>query len=44
MIGITEKEFIEMALKHIKSPHVFELDKVKLGKKLLDRDQWGKTS
>lgn len=44
MMGITEDEFMEIALKHIEPPHVFEPDKVKSGKKLWDQDQWDKTS
>ena len=43
IMGITEKEFMEIALKHVKSPHVFKQDNVKFGKKLWDRDQWDKT-
>ena len=43
MLGITEKEFMDIALKHITSPYIFDPRKVKPGKKLWDQDLWDKT-
>ena len=43
MLGITEKEFMDIALKHIMSPYIFDPRKVKPGKKLWDQDLWDKT-
>lgn len=43
MLGITEKEFMDIALKHITPSHVFDSTKVKHGKKLWDQDMWDKT-
>lgn len=43
MLGITEKEFMDLALRHITPPHVFDHSKVKQGKKLWDQDLWNAT-
>lgn len=43
MLGITEKEFMDIALKHITPPHVFAPNRVKSGKKLWDQDLWNTT-
>jgi N-acetyl sugar amidotransferase len=39
-LGITEDEFMQMALKHVVDPHKFDRSKIKPGKKLPDQDQW----
>ncbi len=40
MLDITEDEFMEMALKHVVSPHKHEPSKIKKGPKLWDQDLW----
>ena len=39
-LGITEKKFMNTALKHVSPPHIFDPAKVKPGKKLWDQDLW----
>ena len=39
-LGMTDAEFHEIALRHVVSPHVPDLIKVKPGPKLWDQDQW----
>lgn len=43
ILGITEKQFMNIARKHIANPWIFNLRKVKHGKKLWDQDLWDKT-
>jgi len=43
MLGITEKEFMCIASKHVKLPNVFDPSKVKRGQKLWDQNLWDKT-
>lgn len=40
MLDMTEKEFMEMARKHITPPHVFDARKRKSGKRLQDQKLW----
>ncbi|MEW5691871.1 MAG: N-acetyl sugar amidotransferase [Candidatus Hydrogenedentota bacterium] len=39
-VGITEDEFMDIALSHIISPHIPDLTKIKHGPKLHDQDEW----
>jgi N-acetyl sugar amidotransferase len=40
IIGIREEEFMEIALKHVVSPHVHDPSKVKRGDELWDQKMW----
>jgi len=42
-LGISEKEFMDIALGHIVPPHAFIPDKVKTGRKLHDQELWDNT-
>lgn len=42
-LGITEKEFMKITLKHVISPHIPDFKNIKKGKKLWDQDLWLKT-
>lgn len=42
-LGISEKEFLEIALQHIVSPHKFNPAEIKAGKALPDMKDWDKT-
>lgn len=41
-LGINEEEFMQIALKHVVSPHVPDLKNIKKGKKVWDQDIWDK--
>lgn len=42
-LGISEKEFLEIALQHIVAPHKFDPTEMKAGKTLPDMKDWDKT-
>jgi len=42
-LGISEKEFLEIALQHIVAPHKFDPAEIKAGKTLPDMKDWDKT-
>lgn len=42
-VGLDEKEFLEIALGHVVSPHKPDLDKVSRGEELLDQKLWDLT-
>ena len=42
MMELSEKEFMEIANRHITPPHVFDKSQIKNGKKLWDQDLWDK--
>jgi N-acetyl sugar amidotransferase len=43
ILGITEKEFMDIAFQHVTPPHIFDHCKVKRGEKLWDQDLWDTT-
>ncbi len=43
ILGITEDEFMDIAIGNVISPHVHNLNKVKNGKQLHDQDDWERT-
>ncbi len=43
ILDMTEDEFMEIALKHVISPHKFDAGKVRKGFRLHDQDKWEKT-
>ncbi|MBT3297536.1 N-acetyl sugar amidotransferase [archaeon] len=43
IMGMTEEEFMKIALSHVVSPHVHDHSKVQPSKKLWDQDKWDKT-
>jgi N-acetyl sugar amidotransferase len=42
-VGLTEEEFMAIALPHVVSPHFHDPTSVELGKKLGDQDQWDRS-
>jgi N-acetyl sugar amidotransferase len=42
-VGLTEEEFMAMALQHVVSPHVHDPQSVMPGEKLWDQDQWDRS-
>lgn len=42
-VGITEEEFMSIAIQHVVSPHVYDPTSVVPGEKLWDHDQWNKS-
>jgi N-acetyl sugar amidotransferase len=42
-LGITEDEFMEIALQHVVAPHVFDKSKIEKGKQLPDMERWDRT-
>jgi len=42
-VGLTEEEFIAIALQHVVSPHVHDDQTVLPGEKLWDQDQWNRS-
>jgi N-acetyl sugar amidotransferase len=40
IMGLTEDEFMDIALKHVIAPHIFKKEEMKPGKKLWDQDNW----
>lgn len=42
-VGITEEEFMTIAIQHVVSPHVYDPTSVVPGEKLWDHDQWNKS-
>jgi len=42
-LNLTEEEFIQIAISHVISPHVFDSKSIERGEKLPDQDLWDKT-
>lgn len=42
-VGLTEEEFMAIALQHVVSPHVYDSTSVMPGEKLWDHDQWNRS-
>lgn len=43
-LQMTEEEFLEVAMRHMVSPHVFDPDKVEDGERMPDMDRWERTT
>jgi len=42
-VGLTEKEFMQIALQHVVTPHTYNPNSVIPGEKLWDQDQWNRS-